>query len=50
MNVEQEEVSEDDEEKKANAVAVICSKVVVTRDSGLQASDTSRWATKIQLI
>lgn len=49
MNVEQEEDSEDDEENKANTV-VICSKVVVTRDSRLQASDTSRWATKIQLI
>uniref|UniRef100_A0A674NQD6 Tubulin tyrosine ligase-like family, member 12 n=1 Tax=Takifugu rubripes TaxID=31033 RepID=A0A674NQD6_TAKRU len=41
MNVTQEKDSEDDEEKKANTVAVICSKVVVTRDSGLQASDTS---------
>lgn len=41
MNLEQED-SEDDEEMKANTRAVICSKVVVTRDSGLQASDTSR--------
>lgn len=41
MNYEQGE-SDDEEEKKANTVAAICSKVVVTRNSGLQASDTSR--------
>lgn len=46
MNYEQGE-SDDEDEKKVDAVAAICSKVVVTRDSGLQASDASRYgATK----
>lgn len=47
MNYEQGE-SDDEDEKKADTVGAICSKVVVTRDSGLQASDASRLeATKI---
>lgn len=41
MNYEQGE-RDDEEEEKADAVAAIRSKVLVTRDGGLQASDASR--------
>lgn len=40
MQVQQEE---DEEKKKDNPGAVIQCKVVVTRDSGLQASEPTRW-------
>lgn len=41
MNYEDEE-SDDEEERKVKTVAAVRSKVLVTRDGGLQASDTSR--------
>lgn len=43
MQVEEEEDEDEDSERRANPGAEVAHKVIVTKESGLQATDPTRW-------